>query len=164
MGFVPAGKAPSRINPGESAYRPLVQHIFRVADAHDAKLAPIGGEVDVKIAKILETRQPTLRNAVHPVARLNRFLRGKVPSSIWRKAVEHYLGLQTAFGFERCESGHSSLPRAQTPPSKDRYCAVKPIRSFGITKPFGRGRSALTSPGASLRGSRQSSDIVGRRK
>jgi hypothetical protein len=82
LGFAPAGKASSRIKSRESAYRPVVQHIFREADVHDAKLAPIIGEVDVKIAKILETCKLTFPNAVHPVAPLNRFLRGKVPNYI----------------------------------------------------------------------------------
>lgn len=82
-----------RISPRESAYRPLVQHMFRMGDAHIEGWGRDAGEVAVKIAKILDARRPSFRNPVGPVARINHFLRGKVPTPMLRWAVERYLGL-----------------------------------------------------------------------
>jgi len=82
-----------RISPRDSAYRPLVQHMFRAGDAHVAGWGRDAGEVGVKIAKVLEARRPSFRNPVGPIARINHFLRGKVPTPILRRVVERYLGL-----------------------------------------------------------------------
>jgi len=82
-----------RICPEGSAYWTWAQHTFRSGDAHAAAVGGDPREVAVKIAKILEARRPSFRNPVGPVARLSHFLRGKLPSSIYRKVVERYLGL-----------------------------------------------------------------------
>jgi NAD(P)-dependent dehydrogenase (short-subunit alcohol dehydrogenase family) len=82
-----------RISPRDSAYRPWVQHVFRMGDAHVAQWGRDSGEVAVKIAKILDARRPSFRNPVGPVARINHFLRGKVPTPMLRWAGERYFGL-----------------------------------------------------------------------
>lgn len=82
-----------RISQHDSAYRPLAQHMFRAGDAHVAGWGRDAGEVGVKIAKVLEARRPSFRNPVGPIARINHFLRGKVPTPILRRVVERYLGL-----------------------------------------------------------------------
>jgi NAD(P)-dependent dehydrogenase (short-subunit alcohol dehydrogenase family) len=82
-----------RVSPRESAYRPLAQHMFRMGDAHVEGWGRDAGEVAVKIARILDARRPNFRNPVGPVARINHFLRGKVPTPMLRWAVERYLSL-----------------------------------------------------------------------
>jgi NAD(P)-dependent dehydrogenase (short-subunit alcohol dehydrogenase family) len=82
-----------RICPEKSAYRSWVQYMFRAGDAHVAEHGRDPQEVAVKIAKILEARRPAFRNPVGRQARLNHFLRGKIPSRVLRKGVERYLGL-----------------------------------------------------------------------
>lgn len=82
-----------RICPEGSAYRAWVQYVFRAGDAYVAAHGRDPREVAVKIAKVLEARRPHFRNPVGRIARLNHFLRGKVPSALMRKGVERYLGL-----------------------------------------------------------------------
>ena len=82
-----------RISPRGSAYRPLVQHMFRVGDLHVEGWGRDAREVGAKIAKILEARRPSFRNPIGLIARVNHFMRGKVPTPIVRKAAERYLGL-----------------------------------------------------------------------
>jgi NAD(P)-dependent dehydrogenase (short-subunit alcohol dehydrogenase family) len=79
--------------PEGSAYRSWAQYMFRAGDAHVAAHGRDPREVAVRIAKVLEARRPSFRNPVGRIARLNHFLRGKVPSRVLRKGVERYLGL-----------------------------------------------------------------------
>jgi hypothetical protein len=50
-------------------------------------------EVASAISNALEARRPHFRNPVGPFARLNHFLRGKMPSRLQRQGVIRYLGL-----------------------------------------------------------------------
>jgi NAD(P)-dependent dehydrogenase (short-subunit alcohol dehydrogenase family) len=82
-----------RISPEGSAYRAWAQYVFRAGDAHAAAHARDPQEVAVKIAEVLEARRPRFRNPVGRIARISHFMRGKLPSPIWRKVIERYLGL-----------------------------------------------------------------------
>jgi NAD(P)-dependent dehydrogenase (short-subunit alcohol dehydrogenase family) len=86
-------KSTPRIQPSGSPYRTWVQHVFRAGDAHAASVARDPKEVALVIAKALETRHPRFRYPVGFFARLNHFLRGKVPSRLMRKVTKLYLGL-----------------------------------------------------------------------
>jgi len=82
-----------RIQPPGSPYHAWVQQVFRAGDAHAASMARDPNEVALVIAEALEVRRPRFRYPVGPFARLNHFLRGKVPSRFLRKATKLYLGL-----------------------------------------------------------------------
>ena len=82
-----------RIQPPGSPYHLWVQHVFRAGDAHAASAARDPKEVALVIAGALETQRPRFRYPVGPFARLNHFLRGKVPSRLLRRATKLYLGL-----------------------------------------------------------------------
>ena len=82
-----------RICPEGSAYRPWVQYVFRAGEAHLGKRGGDARDVAVAIADVLEARRPAFRNPVGRVARIAHFLHGKVPSSLQRKAIARYLGL-----------------------------------------------------------------------
>jgi NAD(P)-dependent dehydrogenase (short-subunit alcohol dehydrogenase family) len=86
-------KSTPRIQPPGSSYRTWVQQVFRAGDAHAASVARDPKEVALVIAKALEARRPRFRYPVGPFARLNHFLRGKVPSRLLRKATTFYLGV-----------------------------------------------------------------------
>jgi NAD(P)-dependent dehydrogenase (short-subunit alcohol dehydrogenase family) len=86
-------KSTPRIQPPGSPYRSWVQQVFRSGDAHAANLARNPKEVALVIADALEARRPRFRYPVGPLARLNHFLRGKVPSRLMRKATKLYLNL-----------------------------------------------------------------------
>jgi NAD(P)-dependent dehydrogenase (short-subunit alcohol dehydrogenase family) len=82
-----------RIQPPGSPYHAWVQQVFQAGDAHAASMARDPNEVALVIAEALEVRRPRFRYPVGPFARLNHFLRGKVPSRFLRKATKLYLGL-----------------------------------------------------------------------
>jgi NAD(P)-dependent dehydrogenase (short-subunit alcohol dehydrogenase family) len=82
-----------RIEPPGSAYLAWVQHVFRAADQHAARAARDPKEVALVIADALEAKRPRFRYPVGPFARLNHFLRGKIPSSLLRRGAARYLGL-----------------------------------------------------------------------
>jgi NAD(P)-dependent dehydrogenase (short-subunit alcohol dehydrogenase family) len=82
-----------RIQPADSPYRAWVQQVFRGADAHAARVARDPNEVALTILSALEAQHPRFRYPVGFFARLNHFLRGKVPSRLLRKATKFYLGL-----------------------------------------------------------------------
>jgi NAD(P)-dependent dehydrogenase (short-subunit alcohol dehydrogenase family) len=86
-------KSTPRIQPPGSPYHAWVQQVFRAGDAHAASVARDPVEVALVIANALETPRPRFRNPVGPFARLNHFMRGKVPSRLLRKATKLYLGL-----------------------------------------------------------------------
>jgi len=81
------------IVPSGSPYRPRVQLVSRAANEHAAKSARDPREVAVAIARALEAKSPRFRYPVGPFARINHFLRGKVPSRLIRRGVSRYLGL-----------------------------------------------------------------------
>lgn len=82
-----------RIQPPGSPYHQWVQQVFRAGDAHAARVARDPEEVGIVIAGALEARNPRFRYPVGPFARLNHFMRGKVPSRLLRNAAKLYLGL-----------------------------------------------------------------------
>ena len=82
-----------RIQPSGSPYHAWVQHAFRAGDAHAARMARDPTEVTLVIAHALEARPPRFRYPVGPLAHLNHFLRGKLPSRLLRRATKLYLGL-----------------------------------------------------------------------
>ena len=82
-----------RIHPAGSPYRPLMQQVSRAADAHAARMARDPNEVALTIFGALEAKHPRFRYPVGFFARLNHFLRGKIPSRLLRKATKFYLGL-----------------------------------------------------------------------
>ena len=86
-------KSTPRIQPSGSPYHTWVQNVFRAGDAHAANVARDPTEVAIVIAKALEARSPRFRYPVGPFARLNHFMRGKVPSRLLRKVTTFYLGL-----------------------------------------------------------------------
>jgi NAD(P)-dependent dehydrogenase (short-subunit alcohol dehydrogenase family) len=86
-------KSTPRIQPPGSPYHAWVQQVFRAGDAHAASVARDPSEVSLVIANALEAPRPRFRYPVGPFARLNHFMRGKVPSRLLRKATKFYLGL-----------------------------------------------------------------------
>jgi NAD(P)-dependent dehydrogenase (short-subunit alcohol dehydrogenase family) len=82
-----------RIQPPRSPYHAWVQQVFRAGDIHAANMARDPNEVALVIANALEAPRPRFRYSVGPFARLNHFMRGKVPSRLLRKATKLYLGL-----------------------------------------------------------------------
>ena len=86
----------ARIQPPGSPYHAWVQYVFRAGDAHAARMARNPREVALVIAHALEARRPRFRYPVGPFARLNHFLRGKLPSRLLRRATALYLGLSRA--------------------------------------------------------------------
>ncbi len=82
-----------RISPEGSAYRAWAQYAFRAGDAHVAARGRDPIEVARRIAHVLEVSRPGFRNPVGPLARLSHFMRGKIPSRLWRTIAERYLGL-----------------------------------------------------------------------
>src|SRR6516225_6597016 len=81
------------IVPSGSPYRERVQLVSRAANEHAARSARDPREVAVAIARALEAKSPRFRYPVGPFARINHFLRGKVPSRLIRRGVSRYLGL-----------------------------------------------------------------------
>jgi len=87
-----------RISPEGSAYRAWAQYVFRAGDAHVAARGRDPIEVARKIAHVLEARRPSFRNPVGRIARISHFMRGKIPSRLWRAIAERYLGLHRVRG------------------------------------------------------------------
>jgi NAD(P)-dependent dehydrogenase (short-subunit alcohol dehydrogenase family) len=83
-----------RIAPQGSPYRAWAQRVFRAGDRHATQSARDPKEVANVIAKALEAEHPRFRYTVGPFARMNHFLRGKIPSAFLRKGVKWYLGLE----------------------------------------------------------------------
>ncbi len=82
-----------RISPEGSPYRAWAQYVFRAGDAHVAARGRDPIEVARRIAHVLEARRPSFRNPVGRVARISHFMRGRIPSPLWRAIAERYLGL-----------------------------------------------------------------------
>ena len=82
-----------RLTPEGSAYLPWLRQVFRGADQHEAKTARDPMEVAITIAGALETPRPRFRYPVGFFARLDHFLRGKIPTRLIRRGTTRYLGL-----------------------------------------------------------------------
>lgn len=86
-------KGTPRIQPPGSAYLPWLRRVFHGADLHEAKSARDPKEVALVIADALEVPRPGFRYPVGFFARLDHFLRGKVPTRLIRRGTKRYLGL-----------------------------------------------------------------------
>ena len=82
-----------RLTPEGSAYLPWLRQVFHGADLHEAKTARDPMEVAITIADALETPRPRFRYPVGFFARLDHFLRGKIPTRFIRRGTTRYLGL-----------------------------------------------------------------------
>jgi NAD(P)-dependent dehydrogenase (short-subunit alcohol dehydrogenase family) len=85
-----------RILPPGSAYLAWLRQLSRGVDRHQAKTCREPQEVALVIAKALEARRPRFRYQVGPFAKLDYFLRGKVPTRLIRRGTTRYLGLPLA--------------------------------------------------------------------
>ena len=86
-------KGTPRIQPPESAYLPWLRRVFHGADLHAAKAASDPKEVALVIAGALQASHPRFRYPVGFFARLDHFLRGKIPTRLIRRGTTRYLGL-----------------------------------------------------------------------
>jgi NAD(P)-dependent dehydrogenase (short-subunit alcohol dehydrogenase family) len=82
-----------RLTPEGSAYLPWLKQVFLGADLHEAKTARDPIEVATTIADALEASHPRFRYPVGFFARLDHFLRGKIPTRLIRRGTTRYLGL-----------------------------------------------------------------------
>jgi NAD(P)-dependent dehydrogenase (short-subunit alcohol dehydrogenase family) len=82
-----------RLTPAESPYLPWLEHLFKAAEIHVTNTARDPQEVGRAIAKVLEARRPRFRYPVGSVSRTGYYLRGKMPSTVYRRIVTRYLGL-----------------------------------------------------------------------
>jgi NAD(P)-dependent dehydrogenase (short-subunit alcohol dehydrogenase family) len=82
-----------RFAPEGSAYLPWLKKVFLGADLHEAKTARDPVEVATTIADALEASRPRFRYPVGFFARLDHFLRGKIPTRLIRRGTKRYLGL-----------------------------------------------------------------------
>jgi NAD(P)-dependent dehydrogenase (short-subunit alcohol dehydrogenase family) len=82
-----------RVMPPDGAYTPWLKRVFRGADQHAATKARDPREVADVIAGALEARHPRFRYPVGFFARLDHFLRGKLPTRLIRRGTTRYLGI-----------------------------------------------------------------------
>jgi NAD(P)-dependent dehydrogenase (short-subunit alcohol dehydrogenase family) len=82
--------------PENSAYLPWLKRLRQAADRHQAQTSRDPKEVAAVIAKALEARRPRFRYQVGPFAKLDYFLRGKMPTKLIRRGTTRYLGLPLA--------------------------------------------------------------------
>jgi NAD(P)-dependent dehydrogenase (short-subunit alcohol dehydrogenase family) len=82
-----------RIIPEKSAYVPLLRRLEVAVEEHVEKTAGDATEVAGVIADALDAKHPRFRYPVGLTAKIGHFIRGKVPSSLVRRAVSHYFRL-----------------------------------------------------------------------
>lgn len=82
-----------RVTPPGGPYTPWVRLVMRGADAHAEKHARDPQEAALVVAKALEAPHPKFRYPVGFFAKLDFFLRGKVPSRMLRRGTTRYLGI-----------------------------------------------------------------------
>lgn len=82
-----------RVLPKGGAYTPWLRAVLRGADAHEQKHSRDPIEVAQTIATALEASHPKFRYPVGFFARLDFFLRGKLPSRMIRRGTTRYLGI-----------------------------------------------------------------------
>ncbi|HEX6830629.1 MAG TPA: SDR family oxidoreductase [Methyloceanibacter sp.] len=82
--------------PSSSAYLSWLKLLRHAADRHQAKTSRDPKEVALVVAKALEARRPRFRYQVGPFAKLDYFLRGKMPTKLIRRGTTRYLGLPLA--------------------------------------------------------------------
>ena len=84
------------VMPADSAYLPWLKRLRQAADRHQAQTSRDPKEVAAVIAKALEARKPRFRYQVGFFAKLDYFLRGKMPTRLIRRGTTRYLGLPLA--------------------------------------------------------------------
>jgi NAD(P)-dependent dehydrogenase (short-subunit alcohol dehydrogenase family) len=84
------------VMPADSAYLPWLKRLRQAADRHQAQTSRDPKEVAAVIAKALEARRPRFRYQVGFFAKLDYFLRGKMPTRLIRRGTTRYLGLPLA--------------------------------------------------------------------
>jgi NAD(P)-dependent dehydrogenase (short-subunit alcohol dehydrogenase family) len=82
--------------PANSAYLSWLKLLRQAADRHQTRTSGDPKEVAAVIAKALEARRPRFRYQVGFFAKLDYFLRGKVPTRLIRRGTTRYLGLPLA--------------------------------------------------------------------
>jgi NAD(P)-dependent dehydrogenase (short-subunit alcohol dehydrogenase family) len=82
-----------RVLPPGGAYTPWLRRVFYGADRHEANNGRDPREVANVIAGVLEASRPRFRYPVGFFARLDHFLRGKLPSRLIRRGTARYLGI-----------------------------------------------------------------------
>lgn len=84
------------IMPQDSAYLGWLKRLRQGVDRHQSQTSRDPKEVAVTIVKALEARRPRFRYRVGPFAKLDYFLRGKMPTKLIRRGTTRYLGLPLA--------------------------------------------------------------------
>jgi len=84
------------VTPANSAYLPWLKRLRQAADRHQAQTSRDPQEVALVVAKALEARRPRFRYQVGFFAKLDYFLRGKMPTRLIRRGTTRYLGLPLA--------------------------------------------------------------------
>jgi NAD(P)-dependent dehydrogenase (short-subunit alcohol dehydrogenase family) len=84
------------VTPSNSAYLPWLKRLRQAADRHQAKTSRDPNEVALAVAKALEAKRPRFRYQVGFFAKLDYFLRGKMPTRLIRRGTTRYLGLPLA--------------------------------------------------------------------
>jgi NAD(P)-dependent dehydrogenase (short-subunit alcohol dehydrogenase family) len=86
-------RSTERVLPSGGAYTPWLRKVFDGADQHEANNARDPKEVADVIAGALEAPRPRFRYPVGFFARLDHFLRGKLPTRLIRRGTTRYLGI-----------------------------------------------------------------------
>jgi NAD(P)-dependent dehydrogenase (short-subunit alcohol dehydrogenase family) len=82
--------------PENSAYLAWLKRLRQAADQHQVRTSRDPKEVAMVIADALQAHRPRFRYQVGPFAKLDYFLRGKVPTKLIRRGTTRYLGLPLA--------------------------------------------------------------------
>ncbi len=82
-----------RIQPEASPYHQWLQLLFQAADRHEARVSGDPKDVALVIARALESPRPRFRYPVGFFARLDHFLRGKIPTRMKLRGTSRYLGI-----------------------------------------------------------------------
>jgi NAD(P)-dependent dehydrogenase (short-subunit alcohol dehydrogenase family) len=82
--------------PADSAYLPWLKRLRQAADRHQATTSRDPNEVALVVEKALEAKRPRFRYQVGFFAKLDYFLRGKMPTRLIRRGTTRYLGLPLA--------------------------------------------------------------------
>ena len=89
----PIWESSPRIKPASSPYQGWMQGVSDAVDRYVVRSARDPQEVGYVIAGALEARRPRFRYPVGPLARLNHFLRGKLPTRVLRRGTFWHLGI-----------------------------------------------------------------------
>ena len=82
--------------PPNSAYLSWLKLLRHAADRHQAKTSRDPKEVALVVGKALEASRPRFRYQVGFFAKLDYFLRGKMPTKLIRRGTTRYLGIPLA--------------------------------------------------------------------